>query len=62
MDGEGETRQHLEYLKEGEEELLQPIFEVPDDEVLICYVWVQQWLVTEIPRLSNSDQRVYVHS
>jgi hypothetical protein len=33
--GEGDMQQHLEYLKEGEKELLQPVFEVPDDEVLI---------------------------
>ncbi len=31
---------HLEYLKVGEEVLLQPVFEVPDDEVLIRYIWV----------------------
>ena len=60
MDGEGETQQHLQCLKVGEEELLQPVFEVPDDEVLICYVWVQQWLVAEIPRSSNIVQLVYV--
>jgi len=31
---------YLEYLKIREEELLQPVFEVPDDEVLVCYIWV----------------------
>jgi hypothetical protein len=62
VDGEGETQQYLEYLKEGEEELLQPVFEVPNDKVLICNIWVQQRLVAEIPRLSNNAQRVYVHS
>jgi hypothetical protein len=30
--------QHLEYLKVGEEVLLQPVFKVPNDEMLIGYI------------------------
>ena len=30
--------QHLKYLKVGEEVLLQPVFEAPNDEMLIGYI------------------------
>jgi hypothetical protein len=43
---------HLKYLKVGKEVLLQPVFEVPNDEMLISYIRMKQRLVAEIPTSS----------
>ena len=50
-------RECLEDLKHGEEVLLEPVLEVPDEEVRICPVGVQQRLVTEVPVRDVSDTR-----
>jgi hypothetical protein len=42
----------LKYLEVGKEVLLQPVFEVPNDEMLISYIRMKQRLVAEIPASS----------
>lgn len=47
-----QTVAHLEDFKNGIEELLQPIFEVPHDQVLISHRRVEQGLITEVSQLA----------
>ena len=50
-------REGLEDLEHGEEVLLQPVLEVPDEKMRVCPVGVQQRLVTEVPVRDVSDTR-----
>lgn len=40
---------HLQDLKNREKVFLKPVFEKPDQQVLICDIWVEERLVPEIP-------------
>ncbi len=46
MEQDGEC--YLEDLEDREKVLFQPVFEVPDKEILVIGIWMKQRLVTEI--------------
>lgn len=46
--GEWVKGERLEDLEYGEEVLLEPILEVPDEEVRIRDIWVEKWLITKV--------------